>query len=220
MMDVVLMRKPVPHLIFKDIFTKKTNEKIIEEIVSLEDKFQISGVGGRTIPNSNYRSNTVLYIDTIFKKERRESLFLTTIDRLFMENEEFRSILSSSPFPISDFLKTTVHESQISRYGDKGQRYGWHVDSFPNDRRKISFVYYFWKEPKSFKGGNIELTDSPIYDDKEVEVLNYKNHLTTIPMNNMALVFGGNVAHRVSPTSSPKQFDKGRFSANIWIGNQ
>ena len=219
-MDVIFMREPVPHLIFYDIFTKKTNEKIIEEVISLEDKFEPSGTGGIVRPNLKMRSNTVLYLDIIYKKTRRESFFLTTIDRLFMENTDFRDILSSSPFPMSDFVRTSVHETQVSRYGDEGQKYDWHIDSFNNNGRKISFVYYFWKEPKEFTGGDIELTDSPIYDGKETEVLNYKNHLTTIPVNNMAVVFGGAVAHRVSPTTSPKQFDKGRFSANVWIGNR
>ena len=34
----------------------------------------------------------------------------------------------------------------------------------------------------------------------------------------MAVVFGSKIAHRVLPAKSPKKFEDGRFSANIWIG--
>ena len=34
----------------------------------------------------------------------------------------------------------------------------------------------------------------------------------------MMVIFGSKIAHTVLPTTSPKTFDSGRFSVNIWVG--
>lgn len=214
-MDVVYFKEPIPHIIFKNLFSKVANKKIIDEVISYKDKFISSGVGGGVSkPNPSLRTNTVLYMDRL---ERKTSFFLTEIDRLFAENQDFRDILSSSPYPINEFLNTNTHETQVSRYGNEGQKYDWHIDS-GEIHRKLSFVYYFWKEPKKFKGGIIELTSSPVFDGQTVERLSFSNAVSMIPVNNMAIVFGGKTAHRVTPTTSPTKFEDGRFSANVWIG--
>ncbi len=216
-MDVAYFKEPVPHIIFTNLFSKVVNKGIINEVISYKDRFQSSGTGNSTKPNPSVRTNTVFYMDNV---DRNKSLFLTSIDRLFRDNNNFREILTSSPAPINEFLNTNSHETQISRYGDEGQRYDWHLDGANKSFRKLSFVYYFWKEPKKFKGGTLELTSSPVFDGQTVEELDYKNHITMVPINNMAVVFGGKTAHRVSPTTSPTKFEDGRFSANIWIGSR
>jgi len=69
-------------------------------------------------------------------------------------------LLSSSQIPLNEFNQTNVHETQVSRYGDSSQKYDWHCDS-DNKKRIITIVYYFHKEPKKYKGGEIELSRSP-----------------------------------------------------------
>lgn len=219
-MDIEYYRTPVPYIIFRNIFTKIVNKRMLDEILSLKEKFVHSGTGGTTRYNPSMRTNTVLFLDAIFKI-RKESFFLTTISRLFREDKEFREIVCSTAHPINQFMKTNRHETQVSRYGDEGQRYDWHQDRFVNNSRILSMVYYFWKEPKKWTGGDIQFTDSPIYDGKAIESLIEGKNLATIkPENNMAIVFGGQTAHRVLPTTSPKKFEDGRFSSNIWIGFQ
>jgi len=215
--DVEYLRKPVPHLIFRDLFTSATNKKMLDEVIQHKDKFQQAYTGGDKNVKSTIRTNQVLYLDAVFKN-RKESFFLVNIDRLFKENKQFREILMSSEFPISDFGFTNTHETQVSRYGDEGQKYDWHLDRFTNPRRHLTMVYYMHKEPVGWSGGEIEFTDSPIHDGKAIEEMNPMNHISYIPENNMGVVFGSNIAHRVAPTTSSKEFDQGRFSANIWIG--
>ena len=104
---------------------------------------------------------------------------------------------------------------QFTEY-KKGQFYDWHCDS--DDRKRIiTAVYYFHKEPKKYKGGEIELSKSPSAFGKIVDD-NKDNVITIPPENNMMVIFAGNVSHRVKATESPKKFDLGRFSVNCWIG--
>jgi Rps23 Pro-64 3,4-dihydroxylase Tpa1-like proline 4-hydroxylase len=42
--------------------------------------------------------------------------------------------------------------------------------------------------------------------------------ITIEPENNMAVIFGSRIPHTVLPTTSPKEFNRGRFSVNCWIG--
>jgi len=218
-MDVEYVRNPIKHLVFRNIFTKKSNDNMVKEILSLEDKFECSSTGGNSKSNPSMRTNSVLFLDDVYINNRKKSFFLAEIDRLFGENQKFREILSSIEYPISEFIRTNVHETQVSRYGSDGQKYEWHVDRFSTPTRVLSFVYYFWKEPKEWTGGQLQFTDSPIYDGIAIEELIEGDNMKTIsPENNMGVIFGGTTPHRVLPTHSPEEFDKGRFSANIWVG--
>jgi len=215
------MRKPVPYLLFPNLFTKTVSERILEEIISLEDIFEPSKTGeGSVIENPYIRTNIVLFMDKAYPKEKRfKSFFITVITKLFKKDTSFRDSLASSAYPINEFLNTNTHDIQVSRYGDDGQKFDWHLDRINKRNRILTLVYYFFKEPKEWTGGQIQFTDSPIVEGKAVEPLIEGENLVTIqPTNNLGIVFGATTAHRVLPTQSPKEFNKGRFSASVWVG--
>jgi len=216
-MDVKFHKNPVPYLVFRNLFPKPVNSKILEEVLSLESTFGKAYTGSSNKVSSTMRTNNVIYLDDIYNKVDK-SFFLQQLHKLFSKNRGFREILASSPSPISDFMLTNTHETQVSRYGDEDspQFYDWHIDRFSDKSRHVTCVYYFFKEPKEWTGGEIQFTDSPIFDSKTIT--STPDLVTIKPENNMAVVFGSSVAHRVLPTKAPPEFDKGRFSANIWIG--
>jgi len=162
------------------------------------------------------RNNTVIYYDAIFGDDRTKSNLLNSIDEIF-SNEGFRELLASSPYPLCDFSLTNYHETQGSRYGSGGEKYDWHIDRFSNASRHISLIYYCHKEPKTFTGGILEITSSPMANRKPVvenpEISEVK------PVNNRLVIFSSTVAHRVLPTHSPQNFKDGRFSVTLWVGN-
>ncbi len=216
-MDVEVFRNPVQFLVFKNLFSKPANKRILNEIISLEKEFNPSYTGGKAVPNPNMRTNTVAYLDNIYRGKRDTSFFLMQLDKLLQSNLEFREILASSQYPVSDFLMTNRHETQISRYGGEDtQYYEWHIDRYSNTGRHLTLVYYFFKEPREFVGGHLQFTNSPIYNGKAIE--KDAEIVEVTPENNMGVVFGSYTPHRVLPTTSPKEFGKGRFSSNIWIG--
>jgi SM-20-related protein len=207
--------EPVPIIVIRNIFTKKENNDILEEAVKNKKTFKQGVIGNDKI--SSFRTNKVSYYDKIYDSDRSKSKLLTVIDEIF-KTPEFSEIISSSPYPINLYSQTNYHETQVSRYGDDGQLYKYHLDAFNNNERQITFVYYFNEEPKKYKGGEIQFTNSPIHNGKKAD----KNteSITIEPENNMAVVFGSNTAHMVLPTKSPKTFNKGRFSVNCWIGRR
>jgi Rps23 Pro-64 3,4-dihydroxylase Tpa1-like proline 4-hydroxylase len=204
---------PVPIIIIRDIFTKKENKEILEEAVKNKKEFEHSVIG--TGKESSFRNNNTSYYDIIYDHDRSKSKLLDIIDTLF-KNDKFKQTLISSPYPIHLFSKSNYHETQVSRYGDDGQFYKYHIDSFNDDSRLITMVYYFNEEPKKYNGGEIQFTNSPIYKGKPVD--NNAELITIEPENNMAVIFGSRIPHTVLPTTSPKEFNRGRFSVNCWIG--
>ena len=212
-MEFEFIYDPVPLIIIRNIFTKKENSEIFAEAIKNKKNFKL---GIAIDKNKKFRTNLMIDYDIIYNKDRTKSKLLNLIDKNF-KNMKFKEILNSFVFPINLFGQTNFHESQVSRYGNQGQEYKYHQDSFAeNNSRMITLVYYFNKEPKKYKGGEIQFTRSPISDGKIFD----KNQtpITITPENNMMVIFNSKVAHTVLPTTSPKTFDSGRFSVNIWVG--
>jgi len=161
-----------------------------------------------------------LYVNTDNEYDRRRlSVLLNSLKEKFVDHR-FRDVLLSMPKPFADFNQTNIHETQVSVYDDCC-RYRWHVDRFNNMLRHITMVYYFFKEPKGFKGGEVCFTNSPILEGKTVEkVSRWRRNLIKIkPKNNMAVLFDSTVPHCVFPTQCEDP-EYARYSANCWIGYQ
>ena len=211
-MKIKVIYYPVKILVFEDLFSKEDNQKIYKEAISLENKFEDAVIGAGLI--KDFRSNKTCYYDTVYS-DRSKSALLSSVDSLYSQNVEFRETVTSFGYPFNFFDSTTTHETQVSNYGRQNETYKYHIDKMSNSTRAITFVYYFFKEPKQFKGGEIEFTNSPIYDGFPVDK-KYKK-ITLKPKNNMAVIFDSTAAHHVRSTTS-KDFKSGRFSVNSWIG--
>jgi len=103
----------------------------------------------------------------------------------------------------------------VSRYGDENQLYKWHLDKQNDDKRLITFVYYFHKLPKNFTGGEICLTNG-LSDGRKLVA---EGETVAIePENDMLIIFGSRTLHMVKPTRCPPDFESGRFSVQVWAG--
>lgn len=200
----------------EDVFDDKTADDMFKELLTNKDAFTEATLQGNQIIKEK-RSNTVFHIDYSSKfNNRGDSVILSNIDKLLSNNSDIRNAVVSSKFPLTQLTDTDTHETQISRYGDEGQQYGWHIDSW-DKTRMITFVYYF-KDKGNWSGGEVELTNSP-YDGESLIAKNPKIFKIK-PKPNSLLVFSGYTPHRVSMTISSTNFEDGRFSANIWIGKK
>lgn len=214
-MDIEVFFDPVFHIVVHNMFDEETENRIFEEVIENKDSFEQAKIGkGYSRREKDFRSNTVLYYDEIFRNKRNESVLLEAIEKAF-KDKKIREMLNSSPYPLSEFGNTNQHEVQVSRYGDDGQKYKWHIDDGASTGiRKLTMVHYFGEH--NYKGGELQFTNSPIYNGKTIIK---KPEIKTIkPKNNMTVFFGGNTPHRVMPTKSSKVFEKGRFSVNCWVG--
>tara|TARA_R110002167_G_scaffold365417_1_gene589963 strand:- start:506 stop:1156 length:651 start_codon:yes stop_codon:yes gene_type:complete len=207
--------EPIPVIIIRDLFSSEVNKKILAESLSNEEEFSHGVTGGKE-KTSEFRTNLVAFYDNMYETDRKKSILLESIDGLFSNNDEFKEVMASAPYPINEFAHTNYHETQVSRYGDKGQEYKFHIDAFNSNTRRVTMVYYFNEEPKPYTGGTLSVTRSPIYGGNPIDET--QQVIDIEPENNMAIIFGSHVPHRVSPTTSPSDFNKGRFSVNCWIG--
>lgn len=209
------LKTPSPHLIIENVFSKKIAKKMFDEVLTHKNHFILATTGSDTGKINKMRSNTVLYIDTLYN-DRKKSVVLTEIDKLII-NKHFQEVVSSMGFPFHNINATDTSSTQISRYGSKiSQKYDWHIDG-TNRNRQITLVYYFL-DSNSWEGGKIELSDSPILYHELIEE-NPKIH-SIQPIPNSCVVFSSYLPHRVTPTISSDNFELGRFSANVWIGNK
>jgi Rps23 Pro-64 3,4-dihydroxylase Tpa1-like proline 4-hydroxylase len=211
--DIEVIYEPLPLLIIRNVFSKEENEIILKEAINNKEKYKNAiTFGGK---DNNFRSNKVAYYDEIYKDDRNKSVLLSKLDSLFTD-ETFGETLNSSPAPLNEFSKSNYHETQVSRYGDDGQFYKYHIDAANNDKRQLTMVYYMNTEPKEYEHGEIIFTKSPIVHGEVIDET--QKEIIIEPENNMAVIFGSHTAHKVNPTISPEDFDKGRFSVNCWIG--
>lgn len=204
--------EPIPHFVIECVFPQQVADKMFSEVLSNESNFEQSVVGNCET-DKELRTNDVLYLDNVYMGKRDTSVLLGAINGMF-HDDEFKQLLHSSVYPLNEFGFTNTHESQVSRYGNDGQHYGWHVDRGISYKRHITAVYYF-NDKRKWTGGDIEFTDSPIYHGNTLHDSKIKS---IKPKPNSLIIFSSSVPHRVTKTKSPYKFDEGRFSINCWIG--
>lgn len=213
-MIIKRFKEPVEHIIIQDVFPENINKQFINESIKIKDKFEDSTVSNNNIIDKKIRTNKVAYLDSIYENNRLESNILTNISSL-LADKKINAYLKTMSYPLSIFRLTNTHETQLSRYGNQEEKYDWHTDETNDSSRTITLVYYFNKEPKKYKGGDLILTDSPIFL-TELDKKASRKKIT--PKNNMAVLFPSTTGHRVTKTTSPEDFELGRFSINCWIG--
>ena len=98
-------------------------------------------------------------------------------------------------------------EIQLTSHND-GEYYKWHTDNGTLDTatRVITFVYYFYGQPKKFSGGELIIYQP----DEEPAVID--------PANDSVVFFRSHTRHEVKAVTCPsQQFEDGRFTLNGWI---
>jgi SM-20-related protein len=102
-------------------------------------------------------------------------------------------------------------EVSIVAYGD-GDRYVRHIDTYTGagasgPPRELTFVGYFFREPRGFTGGALRLFD-----------IHGREHLDIEPMCGLVTAFPSWLPHEVLPVSCPNRgFADSRFAVNIWV---
>jgi Rps23 Pro-64 3,4-dihydroxylase Tpa1-like proline 4-hydroxylase len=96
-------------------------------------------------------------------------------------------------------------EVQLTAHND-GDFFKEHVDGGTDEtnNRLVTFVYYFYKAPKSFTGGELMIQGS--------------EQIRIEPINNMIVFFNPMSLHEVRKVHCPsKRFENSRFTLNGWI---
>ena len=148
----------------------------------------------------------------------RQSMILSNLDGLadrVLEKIEqvVPEVLQKLNIPV--FTPSEI-ETQLTSHND-GNYYKLHNDSGSPDTatRELTYVYYFYKDPKPFSGGELLVYDSKIENNFYVAAESFQ---TVDPRNNSIVFFLSRYMHEVLPVSCSSQaFADSRFTINGWI---
>ena len=155
--------------------------------------------------DQDYRRSMILYSFPEFSQ-----LMVNRIQAILPD--VFRK-LNLSSFPIGEI------ETQLTSHND-GNYYKIHNDNGSPDTatREFTYVYYFYRKPKGFSGGELVIYDSKIENNFYVQADSYK---IVEPYNNSIVFFLSRYLHEVLPVSCPsKSFADSRFTINGWVRRQ
>jgi SM-20-related protein len=185
-----------------NFLTVEEHKKLLDYVFQQEANFVPTSTSTGDL---NYRRSMILHSFPEFSQ-----LVVNRIQAILPD--VFRK-LNLPSFPIADI------EAQLTSHND-GNYYKVHNDNGSPDTatREFTYVYYFYREPKAFSGGELIIYDSKIENNFYVQADSYK---TVEPRNNSIVFFLSRYLHEVLPVSCPSQaFADGRFTINGWVRRQ
>lgn len=148
----------------------------------------------------------------------RKSIVLYEMPAVAIDlTERVKSILPHVLRPLAmPMFEVGDIERQITAHND-GNYYKIHNDNGSEtvQNRTISYVYYFYQEPKQFHGGELRVYDLIIENghNKHADTFN-----TVHPRNNSLVLFPSHYWHEVKPVvCGSRLFPDSRFTLNGWI---
>ncbi|MBE9123440.1 2OG-Fe(II) oxygenase, partial [Tychonema sp. LEGE 07199] len=182
-----------------NFLTPAEKNKLIKYVLAKESEF----VSTSTSTNAeDYRRSMVLHSFPEFS-----TLMVNRIKGILPDVLRKLNIPS---FPLGDI------ESQLTTHNDNNF-YKLHNDSGSPDTasRFFTYVYYFYREPKAFSGGELLIYDSKVENNFYVAADTFR---TVEPRNNSIVFFLSRYMHEVLTVSCPsKAFADSRFTINGWV---
>src|SRR5713226_3380930 len=115
-----------------------------------------------------------------------------------------------------DVFRPSQVEAQITA-SNHGDFFRNHSDNLQEDTvsRELTFVYFFHREPKAFRGGDLRIYDSRWQNEQYVSA---GQHETLVPEQNQIVFFPSSLVHEITPVDCPSQaFADSRFTVNGWF---
>ena len=197
---------PARFLVLEEFLVAQDWAMVLEYTLSQEGRFLQSQVirPGNETGGVNYdqRRSRVLYdfgdVQSMIE-ERVTSVFSRAVEKL-----------GYSPFPIAKV------EAQITASND-GEYFKLHNDNTHEalQHREITFVYYYFREPKGYRGGELRLYDTRM---ENGTMLAANSFSTIVPQQNQLVLFPSFLMHELMLTTVPSQaFADSRFTINGWL---
>ncbi|MEG4047465.1 2OG-Fe(II) oxygenase [Microcoleus sp. Pol17_C1] len=182
-----------------NFLTPAEKNKLIKYVLAKESEF----VSTSTSTNAeDYRRSMVLHSFPEFSE--------LMVNRIKAILPDVLKSLNIPSFPLGEI------EAQLTMHNDNNF-YKLHNDSGSPDTasRFFTYVYYFYREPKAFSGGELQIYDSKIENNFYVADKTFR---TVEPRNNSIVFFLSRYMHEVLRVSCPsKAFADSRFTINGWV---
>jgi Rps23 Pro-64 3,4-dihydroxylase Tpa1-like proline 4-hydroxylase len=188
-----------PHAVIENFIDPVLHKELLSFVGAHERDFAASSVSTK---DEDYRRSLVLQDFPKFS-----SLFRERVRALV---PQLVKGFGMGEFPVAEI------ECQLTAHND-GHYYKPHNDSGSADtlERTISYVFYFYNEPKGFSGGELRLYNSRMVNG-QYERADFAADIE--PKNNSILFFPSICHHEVLPVRCPsKRFSDSRFTINGWV---
>jgi hypothetical protein len=185
-------------------FLGDLRQKVLDHILSQEASFKAAtivppGAATGTLNENMRRAKTLDSLGT------HEAAF---VERLKQQLQPALAKLGHKQFPIGRI------ELQVTASND-GDFFRLHQDTSPGDTREISFVYFVYREPRRFSGGELRIYPTRV---TEGRVTSADHPHTLAPRQDSIIFFPSQNEHEILPVRVPSRaFADSRFTINGWI---
>lgn len=184
-------------------FLGEARSKLLEQVLSRENKFEPATVhhegSDKPVVDERMRRGKVLNEVDFIEKE--------FVDKLKGVLPQALDRLGGTGFPVGPI------EIQVTASTD-GDYYRMHRDADSTSTCELTFVYFFYREPRGFSGGELRL-----YDDRNVRGKAHADSSQLLsPRQDMLAIFPSRYPHELLPVRVPSHdFGDSRFTVNGWI---
>jgi Rps23 Pro-64 3,4-dihydroxylase Tpa1-like proline 4-hydroxylase len=197
---------PAQFVVLDEFLVPEELNSIMEYTQSREGDFQLSeviapGQTGSTLDYEHRRSRVLMDIG------EHQAVVLNRIQAYL---PRVLQKMGREVFPV------TRVEAQITASND-GDFFRNHNDNGQDEiaSRELTFVYFFHREPKAFRGGELRIYDSRWENGEYVSTGNYQ---TIVPEQNQVVFFPSSLLHEITPVEcSSRAFADSRFTVNGWF---
>ena len=195
----------VPLVVFDEFLVAEEWQNLMRYTYARSNDFcatRVVGANGSNHVDSSYRRSRVLFDVGEFREVFRE--------RIFAFLPHVLAGLNFPSFPVSDLeiqLTATNNGEFFRRHNDNG------TSSLSS--RLITFVYFFYRQPRPFNGGELCIFDTELEDGEYRAPGPYS--LVT-PAQNQICFFVSEYLHEVLPVECRStDFMDSRFTVNGWL---
>jgi Rps23 Pro-64 3,4-dihydroxylase Tpa1-like proline 4-hydroxylase len=197
---------PISIVVLEDVFTEEQQKDIFEELCSYVKEGRLLSpdqTGSATHEDGSLKKkNSAIFLDDIYLSEQRNNSAILVNTENSLISYDIKETLQSYN-PLYGVLKSANRHFTLVNYYEDSDYYDFH-----HDLSAFSILSFFFKEPRSFSGGNIIFK----LDNKEFEIE---------VKNNMSVFFPSFYEHRVVPVKMNSDKNKesvpGRFSIAQFI---
>ena len=189
-MEFSFFTNPVTFCIIKNFYTGEEVNLIHKELDEIYSNFKGAEATGSSvnIKGDPRKQNKGLFLDDFYGRNRDKSAILNLNRKTFHPQVKYELVKGNWFF---SYIERTKYDSTLVSTYSQGDYYSSH-----SDQSFITAIYYTWKEPKQFEGGEL-----------------YFGEFKVPIENNCMLLFPSCTEHQVKPVTR----GYGRFAISQFI---
>ncbi len=184
-----------------DFLNETELAEIWNEVFSLEQFFSPARVHDKV--DENLRSAKVIFEKKIPQSSK---ILKRKLNELITKNKDYKNLLKLDVFNSQLHLSRHLNQDFLSKHRDND-------GNSTESKREWTYIYYFFKEPKAFTGGELL-----IYHTNPINHNFVQSFTRIIPKNNLLILFPSDFFHEVNQIKMESETPiKGRYTLNGWL---